>query len=237
MKKNDNEDKIFTIPNIITMGRIAASAAIFTFILASGTTLSIPLAALTAAVGSTDFLDGYIARSRNMSSKLGKLLDPIADKFYNWGLGFTLMATGAMPLWPLLIAGRDLSVASFYYYQKEKNGRDDLGPTLPAKVKMLLQSVGTVSTLAFGFGTQGLSLIAPVSMGAAIACTIPEVAAIKKKYFSKKKEVNENKYTFVPSIDEDKDTLSKNKEQINKNNLENSKIKNKVLSKKKTRGK
>lgn len=227
-KNNYNYDKIITIPNIITAGRIVASAAIFGFILGSGITVSLPLAGLTALVGATDLLDGYLARNKGMSSKLGKTLDPIADKFFNWGLGFTLMATGAMPLWPLLIAGRDAVVAGVYYHL-QKNGTN-LHPTMPAKAKMLFQSVGTVSTLAFGFGTEGLALIAPIFMGAAVATSIPEAVAIKKEFFDKKEELK----PFVPAVAEDKEIISYEKEKIN----EESKVieKNKVLIKKKTRG-
>ena len=202
--KNKYEDKIFTIPNIITTARILASGAIFSYILASGITVSIPLAVLTSFVGATDFVDGYIARKYNMGSKLGRVLDPVADKFFNWGLGITLMASGAMPLWPLAIAVRDIGVSSFYSYQNLKKGRKDLAPTWPAKIKMGLQSIATVGTLAFGFGGAGLSMIAPMAMAAATATVVPEIVAIKKKYFSKKKVEEETKDDFVPQkIEED----------------------------------
>lgn len=206
----DYEDKIFTIPNIITTSRILASGAIFSYILASGITVSIPLAIVTSFVGATDFVDGYVARKFNMSSKLGRILDPVADKFFNWGLGITLMASGVMPLWPLTIAVRDIGVSGFYSYQKLKKGRDDLAPTWPAKIKMGLQSIATVGTLAFGFGGAGLSLIAPTAMAAATATIVPEILAIKKKYFSKKKETEEHKNTFVPQKIEDDPIIEDN---------------------------
>ena len=120
-----------------------------------------------------------------MSSQLGGILDPIADKIYNWGIGITLMATGIMPLWPLIIAARDVAVFTVSSYNFKKNGIE-MKPTIPAKLKMLFQSVGVISTLAFGFGTKGLSLIAPLSMGAAISTIGPEIYCIKKKFFNKK---------------------------------------------------
>jgi hypothetical protein len=102
-------------------------------------------------------------------------------------MGITLMATGIMPLWPLLISVRDLTVAGITSYQFKKNGTE-MKPTFPAKMKMFLQSAGMVSTLAFGFGSEGLSLIAPICMASAIGTVIPEIYCIKKKYFSNKQE-------------------------------------------------
>ena len=68
------------LPNILTFFRIV-SAPILVVILMS-TEFKMVLAGLTIFIISslTDFLDGYLARSFNQSSKLGKILDPIADK-------------------------------------------------------------------------------------------------------------------------------------------------------------
>ena len=106
------------------------------------------------------------------------------------------MATGIMPLWPLTIAARDAIVFGVSTYQFKKNGLE-MKPTIPAKLKMALQSAGTISTIAFGFGDSGLSLIAPICMAGAIATVIPEVICIKKKYFNKDKTVG-----IEPKIDE-----------------------------------
>lgn len=182
--------KKLTIPNILTVFRMMSSVALCGYIATFGITSPLLITLATLGIGATDALDGYLARNCGMSSQLGSILDPIADKIYNWGLGITLMATGIMPLWPLLIAARDLSVFTMSSYQFKKNGKELL-PTIPAKLKMLFQSIGVISTLAFGFGSTGLSLIAPISMGAAIATVIPEVICIKKKYFSKKGQVEE----------------------------------------------
>ena len=51
-----------------------------------------------------------------------------------------------------------VSIISFALasYEFKKNGKELL-PTFPAKLKMALQSMGLVSTLAFGFGSSGAS--------------------------------------------------------------------------------
>ena len=68
------------LPNVLTFFRII-SAPILVVILMS-TEFKFVLAGLAIFIISslTDFLDGYLARSFNQSSKLGKILDPIADK-------------------------------------------------------------------------------------------------------------------------------------------------------------
>lgn len=69
-----------TIPNILTIFRIIAVAAlVFCFYFESDTVKWIALGIYVTA-GITDFLDGYIARKWDMQSDLGRMLDPIADK-------------------------------------------------------------------------------------------------------------------------------------------------------------
>ena len=68
------------IPNILTILRIA-SAPILVLVLLSNETNMVILGLVIFILSSvTDFLDGYLARSFNQSSRLGKILDPIADK-------------------------------------------------------------------------------------------------------------------------------------------------------------
>lgn len=194
--KDEKYYKKLTIPNALTVFRMISSVALFGYIAKFGITSPLLVTLATLGIGATDAMDGYLARNCGMTSQLGSILDPIADKIYNWGLGITLMATGIMPLWPLTIAARDAIVFGVSTYQFKKNGLE-MKPTIPAKLKMALQSAGTISTIAFGFGDSGLSLIAPICMAGAIATVIPEVICIKKKYFNKDKTVG-----IEPKIDE-----------------------------------
>ena len=71
----------WTIPNILTAARIIAAPAVaLAFV-----TIDRPAAdwiafILFAAASFTDYLDGWLARKLNMTSEVGKMLDPIADK-------------------------------------------------------------------------------------------------------------------------------------------------------------
>lgn len=65
---------------------------------------------LTAA--STDWLDGYIARSRNQITDMGKLLDPIADKLLTVSAFIALVELRLAPAWMIvLIVGREIAVS------------------------------------------------------------------------------------------------------------------------------
>ena len=59
----------------------------------------------------TDYLDGYFARRRNQVTKLGILLDPIADKLLTTAAFISLVELGAAPAWMvMIILGREFAV-------------------------------------------------------------------------------------------------------------------------------
>ncbi|HEX7127800.1 MAG TPA: CDP-diacylglycerol--glycerol-3-phosphate 3-phosphatidyltransferase, partial [Thermodesulfobacteriota bacterium] len=59
----------------------------------------------------TDYLDGYLSRSRNEVSRLGKLLDPMADKLLIAAVFITLVELGRVAAWiVILIVARELAV-------------------------------------------------------------------------------------------------------------------------------
>ena len=51
----------------------------------------------------SDLLDGYFARSRNETSELGKIIDPLADKVSVIAIIIILLAQGLIPLWFVII--------------------------------------------------------------------------------------------------------------------------------------
>lgn len=177
--KKKMEDRILTIPNVLTIIRIAGTAGLLTYMMKEGVDNRLLVTGAALAIAATDTLDGQIARRCHMESRFGGLIDPIADKLFAYGLVGVLMVKEAMPAWPLLIAVRDVIVWSFTSYHYFKTGVE-LRPTMPAKLKMVLETAGIVSTLAFGFGTSGLSLLGPIFWGGALATPFFEIGAIQK---------------------------------------------------------
>lgn len=72
---------IWTVPNILTMARLIAALGV-AGLLAALPSQTAYLAAffLFVLASATDWVDGYIARAYQQQSRLGEMLDPIADK-------------------------------------------------------------------------------------------------------------------------------------------------------------
>jgi cardiolipin synthase len=90
-------DRILTIPNVITMVRLAL-LPVFVWLL-FGKDDRATAAYLLAVIGTTDFFDGYIARHFNQVSDLGKVLDPVADRLLFFVGGGCILIDGSIPTW------------------------------------------------------------------------------------------------------------------------------------------
>jgi CDP-diacylglycerol--glycerol-3-phosphate 3-phosphatidyltransferase len=70
----------------------------------------------------TDALDGYIARSRNLITNFGKLMDPLADKLLVTAALVAMTQTGEMPSWvAIIIISREFLITGFRMMALEKN--------------------------------------------------------------------------------------------------------------------
>ena len=59
----------------------------------------------------TDYLDGYFARRRNQVTRIGILLDPLADKLLTAAAFLSMVEMGLVPAWMvMIILGRELAV-------------------------------------------------------------------------------------------------------------------------------
>ncbi len=98
--------KIWTIPNALSVVRLALIPVFLFFIVAQFDALA--LGVLIVSSG-TDYLDGYLARRLNQTSQLGRVLDPVADRIY---ILSTLLGLGwrdFMPWWLVaVIISRDV---------------------------------------------------------------------------------------------------------------------------------
>lgn len=112
------EDRILTIPNIITVVRLCLMPVFLWLLFGKEDRAS--AAWLLAFLGTTDFFDGYIARHFNQISNIGKILDPVADRLlFILGVG-GIVIDGAVPTWfaaatlvrEALVAGATISLAA-----------------------------------------------------------------------------------------------------------------------------
>ena len=66
------------------------------------------------AASITDFLDGYIARSRNMITIFGKFMDPLADKLLVCSALVSMVELGDLPAWVVvIILSREFAITGF----------------------------------------------------------------------------------------------------------------------------
>ena len=92
-----------TVPNLVSGVRILA-IPYFWYVLIGEDRVG-PAAALIFLIGSTDWLDGYLARRLNQVSELGKLLDPLADRLMIASALVAGLVARVLPTvigWPLL---------------------------------------------------------------------------------------------------------------------------------------
>ena len=102
-------DRVVTVPNALSLLRILLIPVFVALILRHGD----EEAGLVLLVGvvATDWVDGYIARHTNQVSRLGEVLDPVADRMAILAALAALLARGAFPVWAaLLVIVRDGAV-------------------------------------------------------------------------------------------------------------------------------
>jgi len=99
----------WTIPNLVGYGRLALIPVFLFLALRSGDGRSTAAAILFAIIGGTDYLDGMLARVTGQYSRLGALLDPIADRLLVLSGAIVAWHFELLPQWALaVLATREL---------------------------------------------------------------------------------------------------------------------------------
>lgn len=128
------------IPNIITLGRILLVPVIVWAIAANQMTIAF-IVFLVAGV--SDAIDGFLAKRFNMSSELGALLDPVADKALLVSIYVALGIWGAVPRWiVILVVSRDLMIVGAVIISWL------FGKPIPMK-PLMVSKLNTVAQVAF----------------------------------------------------------------------------------------
>ncbi|QLQ10597.1 MAG: CDP-alcohol phosphatidyltransferase family protein [Nocardioidaceae bacterium] len=106
-KVEPRPDRVLTIPNVISMIRLAGVPLFLWLILgpqADGWALIVLMLS-----GVTDYLDGYLARKFDQTSNLGAILDPVADRLYILSTVIGLALRDIIPWWlAILLPLRDV---------------------------------------------------------------------------------------------------------------------------------
>lgn len=125
------------IPNLITVGRILLVAPVAWALVVQDFTLAL---ILFFVAGASDAVDGFLAKRFGWESRLGALLDPLADKFLLVTCYTVLAWNGLLPMWLLLLVlTRDLLIVGGAVVYNFRIQRLEAHPTLISKLNTLLQ--------------------------------------------------------------------------------------------------
>lgn len=166
------------LPNLLTLGRIFLVPvflfAIFTRMIAYGGVVAAGIFIIAAI---TDGVDGYLARKNKEVTRLGKFLDPLADKLLISAALVALVELGHVSTWvAMVIIGREMAVTGLRAIAAAEGTVIAAGPW--GKYKMVSQIVAIVavilaSSLPVGNWLQWLAaVLAQPAFWVAVALTV-----------------------------------------------------------------
>lgn len=132
-----NRSRLAWVPNAITLVRLLLAWPLYQALDAG----HFARAALLAAIaGASDVLDGWLAKRYGWVTRLGGMLDPIADKVLVLAAFVGLYGAGLVPAWLLLlVVARDLVIVGGALAYRLLIGPFDPAPTLSGKLTTFAQ--------------------------------------------------------------------------------------------------
>lgn len=141
------------IPNLITFCRFLLVPPIVLLLLNERFAMAL---VIFGVAGFSDALDGYLAKRNNWSSRLGAMLDPLADKLLLVSCFVTLGWLGIIPVWLVaLVVLRDLVIVIGAIVFHMRVEHLEAAPTIASKLNTFAQIV-LVLAVIFSQGIQTL---------------------------------------------------------------------------------
>lgn len=104
-------DRVWTLPNVLSLLRLAGVPLMVWLIL--GPHSDVLAVLVLAAAGFTDWLDGHLARAWHQTSRVGQMLDPVADRLYILAVVVCLALRELVPWWLVLgLVARDAVITA-----------------------------------------------------------------------------------------------------------------------------
>jgi cardiolipin synthase len=100
-RDSSRRSEVWTLPNAVSLARLLGVPLFLWLVL--GPEADVLALLLLMVSGFTDWLDGYLARRLNQASKLGQILDPVADRLYILAVVIGLAVRDIVPWWVALI--------------------------------------------------------------------------------------------------------------------------------------
>ena len=137
--------KLHHIPNILTAFRILLVPLVVLLMLRDE---FVPALVLFAVAGFSDAVDGFLARRYHWTSRIGGLMDPLADKLLMVSSYLTLGWLGLIPPWLVgLVILRDLVIVSGAIIYNARIEQVEATPSIVSKLNTLAQILLVLSVL------------------------------------------------------------------------------------------
>lgn len=155
-------------PNLMSLARLPL-AVLFPFV---ATRPGLALAVLCCA-GLTDVLDGWLARRAGQVTRIGAIVDPIADKVFALTVVATLLQSGKLPLWgiPALLAREilELPLALWIALSRRFRGRrlSAASANIPGKLATTVQFAAVLTAIALPVALPAMLAAAAIAGAAA----------------------------------------------------------------------
>jgi CDP-diacylglycerol--glycerol-3-phosphate 3-phosphatidyltransferase len=118
----------------------------------------------------TDYLDGWVARRRNQVTKVGILLDPIADKLLTAAAFLSLVEMGSVPAWMVtIVLGREFAVTGL---RNIAAGRGVLIPASPLGKGKMVSQVVAILLLLLGRRYPALDVLGRATLWVVVALAL-----------------------------------------------------------------
>jgi cardiolipin synthase len=137
--------KLRHIPNILTAFRLLLVPPVVVLMLKDE---FMPALVLFAVAGFSDAVDGFLARRYNWTSRIGGLMDPLADKLLMVSSYLTLGWLGLIPVWLVaLVILRDLVIVTGAVIYNARIEQVEATPSVVSKLNTLAQILLVLSVL------------------------------------------------------------------------------------------
>jgi CDP-diacylglycerol---glycerol-3-phosphate 3-phosphatidyltransferase len=135
------------LPNLLTVLRIMLVPVLVVALLGNTPAGDVLAAVVFALASLTDFVDGYLARSRDSVTTFGKLMDPLADKLLIVGALLCLVSLHRLEGWvAMVIIARELAVTVLRAGAAQ--GGVVIAASMFGKVKTCLQIAAILAVIA-----------------------------------------------------------------------------------------
>ncbi len=157
----DKAGDLLSHPNFLTMCRVGAIPGIILLMLFPNRICSFLAAILFSAAAITDYFDGFIARSRGLTSEFGKMMDPLADKLLVSSAFIMITSLGWVPGWIIcIIIGREIAITGLRNVMADNN--EDVSASNLGKYKTGFQIAAIIPLLIhypyFGLNFHGIGM-------------------------------------------------------------------------------